>query len=315
MSLALPAGALLTRSPTVAGNIDVHQHLWPPELVEALRRRTSAPRMVGWTLLLDGEPPYHVDPGAHDIAARSRIEHDGGADLVILSLSSPLGIEDLPGEEANQLLRAWHEGVRALPDRFRGWAAVRRRDPDLDELESALLNGFAGLQIPATWLATPAALEHIAPTLDVARRTGRPVLIHPGPVATSAGDVPGWWPAVVDYPAQLHAAWWSWTVAGRALLPGLRICFAAGAGLAPIQHERYTARGGGRVHIDDLTFVDTSSYSRQGLDALIRVLGVDQLVMGSDCPYAEPTDPGLGAAATRAIRSVNPLRLLEGNVA
>lgn len=95
----------------------------------------------------------------------------------------------------------------------------------------------------------------------------------------------------------------------------LRICFAAGAGLAPVHHERFTARGGGQLHIDPLTFVDTSSYSRQGLDSLIRVIGVDQLVLGSDRPYAEPTDPNLGDAATAAIRATNPRRLLEGTAA
>ena len=60
-----------------AGRVDVHQHLWPAELVEALRARTGAPRLDGWTLLLDGEPPYPVEPtdlrgvdlgrGGHDV--------------------------------------------------------------------------------------------------------------------------------------------------------------------------------------------------------------------------------------------------------
>jgi hypothetical protein len=49
-----------------------------------------------------------------------------------------------------------------------------------------------------------------------------------------------------------------------------------------------------------------------GLDSLVRVLGVDALVLGSDRPYTEPTDPGLGAAASHAVRVVNPHRLLQG---
>ena len=63
---------------------------------------------------------------------------------------------------------------------------------------------------------------------------------------------------------------------------------------------------------DPDTFVDTSSYGRVGLDSLVRVLGIDALVLGSDRPYAEPTDPGLGAAATHAVRVANPRRLLQG---
>ena len=42
--------------------IDVHQHLWPAQLLEALRARRRAPRLRGWTLELEGEPEYRVDP-------------------------------------------------------------------------------------------------------------------------------------------------------------------------------------------------------------------------------------------------------------
>ena len=146
------------------------------------------------------------------------------------------------------------------------------------------------------------------------------MFVHPGPVAGRAGDgagaeterLPSWWAAVVDYPSQLQAAWWSWQAVGRQLLPDLRICFAAGAGLGPVHHERFLARGGRPLVSDPGVFVDTSSYSRQGLDSLIRVLGIDPIVIGSDRPYGEPAEPDLGDAAALALRHTNPLRLLEG---
>jgi hypothetical protein len=117
---------------------------------------------------------------------------------------------------------------------------------------------------------------------------------------------------VVDYPSQLQAAWWSWQSVGRQLLPDLRICFAAGAGLGPVHHERFLARGGRPLVSDPGVFVDTSSYSRQGLDSLIRALGIDPIVIGSDRPYGEAAEPDLGDAAALALRHTNPLRLLEG---
>jgi len=95
----------------------------------------------------------------------------------------------------------------------------------------------------------------------------------------------------------------------------LRLLFAAGAGLAPVHHERHVARGGDRPIIDRDVFVDTSSYGPQALDALVRVLGIDVLALGSDRPYAEPLARLLGDAATHAIRSTNPRRLLAGDVA
>jgi predicted TIM-barrel fold metal-dependent hydrolase len=300
------------------GPVDVHQHLWPPGFVEQLRRRTTAPRMCGWTLYLPGEPPYDVCASDHDVAARAARARADAA-LVLVSLSSPLGLEDLPGDDGAELLRVWHKEAADLPAPFASWAAASRVEPDRIELGRAFDQGFRGLQVPATWLATPQDLESVAELLAVAESHGRPVLVHPGAapaVPASAPSLPAWWPALVPYVAQMHAAWWTWHVAGRALLPDLRICFAAGAGLAPIQHERLAARGGrltgpGRP-LDPNVFVDTSSYGPQAVDALVRVLGIDALVLGSDRPYADPMTFGLGEAAHRAITCTNPIRLLEG---
>jgi hypothetical protein len=291
--------------------IDIHQHLWPPELVEALRSRTAAPRLAGWTLLLDGEPPYRVAPADHDPASRRALDEG----RIVLGLSSPLGIEDLPADEGRVLLDAWHSGARALRPDFDAWASASRDNADLEDLRAQLDDGFVGLQIPATWLSGPAAVEQLAPVLDILTALDRPVFVHPGPVVAPVkpdSENPGWWSAVVDYPAQLVTAWWSWYVAGRTLFPRLRICFSAGAGLAPVHHERFVARSGRPFAIDPATFVETSSYSRQGVDSLIRVLGVDAIVIGSDRPYAQPYEPDMGDAARYAFRTINPLRLLEG---
>ena len=300
--------------------IDVHQHLWPGELLEALRARREAPRLEGWTLILGGEPPFDVHPADHDPAGR-RAQDDG---RVVLGLSSPLGIEDLPVAAAEPLLEAWHQGVARLGGQFDAWASVNHSEPDLDGLRIRLADGFVGLQISALQLATPGTLERSAGILRVCESAGKPVFVHPGPVAGPAGEVrrsaaaaanerlPSWWAAVVEYPSQLQAAWWAWQAAGRQLLPDLRICFAAGAGLGPIHHERFLARGGRPLVSDPGVFVDTSSYSRQGLDSLIRALGIDPIVIGSDRPYGTPAEPDLGEAAALAMRHTNPLRLLEG---
>jgi hypothetical protein len=294
--------------------IDVHQHLWPPALVDALRARSAPPALRGWTLHLEGEPPYEVRAFDHDV--HSRVELLDDDQLAVVSLSGPLGLEDLPAPEAEPLLDAWHSGAAQLPERFAAWAAIGWMEPDLEGLAERL-DAFVGLQVPATWLGSPAALEKLAPVLEVCQRADRAVLVHPGPVTSSAGPgasaaaLPGWWPAVVDYPAQMQAAWWAWHEAGRSLLPTLRIGFVAGAGLAPLHHERLVARGG-RFAVDPGVFVETSSYGPQAVDALIRVLGIDPIVRGSDHPYAQPSAFGFGAAADRAIDVRNPRRFLYG---
>lgn len=292
--------------------IDCHQHLWPPAFVNALRDRTSAPRLDGWTLIIDGESPYRVDKVAHDIEVRRSQETREGKDQVLLSLSSPLGIEQLPFEDARRLIYVWHESALQLGDPFRVWAATPIVEFDLEGLTEILREErVAGLQLPATAMGTPSAIRHMKPLLDILEAADRPLLIHPGPAAT-AEDTPSWWPALVPYVSQLHASWLAWHAVGRERHPRLRIAFVALAGLAPLHHERLVARGGQFGAVDPQVYYETSSYGTRAIDAIIRVVGVDPLVHGSDRPYADPQDPGLGHAFAHALFSANPKHLLKG---
>ncbi|MGW3815914.1 amidohydrolase family protein [Streptomyces sp. NPDC005046] len=292
--------------------IDVHQHIWPPDFVELLRARTAPPHLVGWTLHLEGEPPYEVDAAGHDVDARTRLAIADGLDLALVSLSSPLGIEHLPPTEALPLLNAFHEGALALPAPFGVWASPCLSEPDPGAVERDLRRGFVGLQLPATALLDAAGLRACAPFLDLLTRLDKPLFVHPG-AAPPVLRAPHWWAALVPYQQQLHGAWFAFRAFGRARHPGLRVCFAALAGLAPLHGERLAARGGGRGEVDFDVFYDTSSYGTRAVDALVRAVGIDVVVSGSDRPYAPPVIPDLGAdAAVHALRTVNPARLLHG---
>ena len=293
--------------------IDCHQHLWPPRLLDALRRRTAYPYLRDWTLHLPGEPPYAVDPGAHDVGRRRARELAEGREQVLVSLSSPLGVEHLSADEGAELIDIWHESALELPEPFRVWAAASVTEPDPGALSKVLgQDRIAGLQLPATALGDPAGLARMAPLLDEAERAGKPVLVHPGPAPACPPGLPSWWPALVPYVSQLHQSWTAWHVAGRHRHPGLRIAFVALAGLAPLHHERLAARGGALGPLDPYVYYETSSYGTRAIDALVRVVGVDPIVHGSDRPYAEPLDPGLGAAFTHAVFTANPRHLLTG---
>jgi hypothetical protein len=64
--------------------------------------------------------------------------------------------------------------------------------------------------------------------------------------------------------------------------------------------------------VDRDAFVETSSYGPLAVGATVRALGTEVVVRGSDAPYAEPGDPGLGDEGNRAIGAENPARLLGG---
>lgn len=291
--------------------IDVHQHLWPPPLIEALRARRRPPRLRGWILEVPGEPDYPVSPGDHDADERRALAAADGLALALVSLSSALGIEALAPAEGSELLAAYHEGALALPSPFGAWAAACLTDVDGSALERRLDEGFVGLQLPATALLDAAGYANAAPLLDVLGRRGRPLFIHPGPAGGHPTGAPGWWSALVPYVQQMHAAWFALRVYGRPAHPELRVCFGMLAGLAPLHGERLLARGGERTNLDPNVFLDISSYGTRAVDATVRVLGVDVLVNGSDRPYAAPTVPELGDSVVAALRGPNPLRLIN----
>jgi 6-methylsalicylate decarboxylase len=288
--------------------IDVHQHLWPEPFLAALRGRRKPPRLDGWELQLPGQPPYRIDPAHHDVEARAAQAVADGDTLVCVAPSAALGLDRLPPAEAEELAAVWLASALALPPPFRAFAMPTAPSA----LERALAAGAIGLEVGADLLAAPGGLERLAPLLAVLNAAGRPLLVHPGPPGIEdATGRPAWWAPVVPYVAQLNAAWWAWAEAGRARFPRLPVCFAALAGLGPLHGERQRARGGAAGKVDNLTFVETSTYGTLAVDAVVRVLGIDVVCRGSDRPYAVPVQPRLGSeAALNAIRSANPGRLL-----
>ena len=299
-------------------HVDIHQHVWPDALIEELRRRSQPPRLDGWTLLTSGEPPFAVNPADHDAGRRAAQAAGDGVGLVVIGLSSPLGIEYLAPEDAEPLLDAYHHGVAELSAPFAGWAAACLAAIDAPGLAKQLDRGFVGLQLPATAVADESGYRWCSPLLDVLAERDLPLFIHPGPAPCAGTGAPAWWAALVSYVQQLHAAWFAFRAYGRPAYPRLRVCFTALAGLGPLHGERLAARGGAdplaRGVVDPRIFVETSSYGSRAVDSVLRVLGVDMLVFGSDRPYAQPhPDLGLGDAARHAIRVTNPARLLQGD--
>jgi 6-methylsalicylate decarboxylase len=305
--------------------IDVHQHLLGAPLVAELARRRRPPALVrrrgGWTFRVAGEPHSVLSIEATDVELRRAELRRDGVDRALVALSGALGIETLPGEEAAPLLAAHQRGVEALPARFGGWGAVQLEAPAPADVDASIARGAAGLSLPATALATPAALERVGPLLERLELHDAPLFVHPGPVASGGAcgtgasaphALPPWWPALTDYVAQMQAAWLAFLHAGRRAHPRLRVLFAMLAGGAPLQLERLAARGGpvAAVH-DPLLFYDTSSYGPRALRAAIAVVGPAQLVHGSDRPVVEPLVPPGDTALGHALLRVNPSRLLH----
>jgi predicted TIM-barrel fold metal-dependent hydrolase len=282
--------------------IDVHQHIWTESLIDALARRECLPfvrRSDGLTVLHSAdEHPYLIEVEAEAPERRAALVRSDGLDLALIAISSPIGIEALPRDEALELIEAHLAGVSALGEEFARWGPLTLERPEPDDVDRLLTRGCMGVSLPAGALGSYDALDAHGPILERIARSGAPLLIHPGrslgqPACRLSLSEPLWWRALTDYVAQMQAAWLTFAGLGRREHPALRIVFPMLAGGAPLLSERLAARGGPAIELrDPLTFYDCSSYGPAAVGAMAERVGAGQLVYGSDRPVVEPVDSG-----------------------
>jgi hypothetical protein len=284
--------------------VDVHQHLWPDPFVEALSRRTEPPRLDGSSLEVAGEEAVEIDLAAHGMEERLALLDRCEIDVAVISLPPTLGIGALAESERAELVDVYEREILELS------AASGGRLVPL--AAGGAVDGFAGICIGAPELLD---LEAIAELLDTLERRGAFLFVHPG-AANSPPGKPAWWPAVVEYTAQMQAAYAAWLAEGAERWPNLKVVFAILAGGGPFQLERLQSRGvPGRGIMHDNVFFETASYGRRALELCLATFGVSQLLYGSDAPVIDPLPTleavrGFGDAVAEALCEQNPSRLL-----
>ncbi len=287
--------------------IDVHQHIWTDPLVQALASRNELPFVRsenGLTVLyLAGERPYVIDLASEDPARRASLVERDGLDRALVCLSSPLGIEWLVREQALVLIDAYLEGALSLDEPFGVWGSIALDHADPHDVDRALDQGCVGVSLPAGALGSIEGISSLRPVLACLEAHDAALLVHPGPrlgngatrvVGESSLCDPLWWPALTGYVAGMQAAWLAFLAAGRPRHPRLRVVFSMLAGLAPLHAERLSSRGGPcRPLPDPLVFYETSSYGPAAVGAIGEIVGVEQLLYGSDRPVVEPGELGM----------------------
>lgn len=286
-----------------ARTVDLHQHLLPAPFIDVLRRRASAPRIVGAELELT-EGRFAFDASEHDLEARLALLDREGTDVAVLSLQSTLGHDSLPAVERAELVAAWDEGIADV---------VATSSGRLVALASgATRPGFVGSCVGSDAFLDPDVLE---PALESVRRDGGFVFVHPsgGPVPHGAAS---WWGALAIYTAQMQAAYLAWLAHWQDRWPDISIVFAILAGGGPFQLERLDSRGTDvRSVLHRNVFFDTASYGRRALELCVETYGVEQVVYGSDLPVIDPEPTrrairGFGESVETLIRCDNPTRFL-----
>jgi predicted TIM-barrel fold metal-dependent hydrolase len=282
---------------------DMHQHLWPESLVEALAARTSPPLLRDTTLVVE-EGSFEIAKDAYGPVACIENLDRAGIDVAVVSCPPTLGIDTLDSEEAETLRDAYHEGMRAAVEASRG----RLLALSMGRAE----DGFVGAIVGADELMD---LDAIAPVLDELERRGAFVMVHPG-TARPPVSAPPWWAAAVDYTAQMQRAYAAWLAHGVERWPDLRIVFSILAGGAPFQLERMQARGFDiGPSLSPTIYLEASSYGRRALELCLATFGARQILFGSDSPVIDSRLTldhvrSFGQAAVKALCEENPAELL-----
>jgi predicted TIM-barrel fold metal-dependent hydrolase len=268
---------------------DVHQHVWPGRVVEVLRRRRQPPLLDG-DVLITPEGRFPVDVGAALPKRRLELLAQRGVDVALVSLQPTL-------EPSEDVIEAYHEALAELGEpQLRPLAYAEARE------------ACAGAVVSARAVRD---LDALAPLLAELEQRSQLLFVHPG-AARPVPGAPAWWAPVVDYTAQMQAAYATWLAQGAARWPRLRVLFALLAGGAPFQLERLAPRGVGlREAVAADVYLDTSSYGPRALEFCLSVYGVDRLVHGSDAPVL---DPATSLDAVRKFGDNVATALFETNV-
>jgi aminocarboxymuconate-semialdehyde decarboxylase len=298
--------------------IDVHTHILPREIPRWREKfgyggfitldhyKPCCARMVRD----DGTAFRDIDENCWN--AEKRIEEcdDAGVNVQVLSTVPVMfsyWAEPADGAEIARFLNDHiAEVVSDFPMRFVGLGTVPMQDSSLanKELERCKQIGLVGVQIGTNVnqlnLGEPQFFEFFA----ACERLGMAVFVHPWDMMGERDMQKYWLPWLVGMPAEVSRAICSLVFSGTLeRLPNLRICFAHGGGAFPatigrIEHgfnvrpDLFTDNPHSpRKYLSKMYF-DSLVHEPAKLDYLIKLVGADQVMLGSDYPFplgeAEP---------------------------
>jgi predicted TIM-barrel fold metal-dependent hydrolase len=291
--------------------IDMHAHWRPADLADALRARTTEPRIVRSADRVEvvktrmGEEPLATAFDDVDLHL-ARMDRQGVSTSVLSLLGSFCWIEAQPLDVSVPLCRLVNDGFsrfcREHEGRFVAYAALPLVDVSAAaaELERALgLPGIVGAQVPGNAFLTRRDAEAMRPVLEVANRHRAIVFIHHGP---RPGDA---YPRVaadtdnarrrngtLDMQASLSSVMVTLCLTDYlAAYPDARIHVHNLGGNIPYEVERMDHRSLLDTPKEELpsarfrrskVYVDCNSFGPGAIEAAVRLYGADRIVCGTD---------------------------------
>lgn len=176
--------------------VDMHSHWMPEALVEALRRRSEAPRVAtgedGREYLYSSFTPTLM-PGRDDIQARIAAMDRNNVRTAVLSLTGVYSIERLPIADALPLCRIYNDAVSQAcaqyPGRLYAFAAMPCSDMGamVSEFERVMqLPGIVGGLLQGDGFLSKKRAEMYRPLFEAANKMGAVFLVHYGKLPNDA---------------------------------------------------------------------------------------------------------------------------------
>ncbi len=287
--------------------IDFHNHYYPLEYVEALRK---GPGRI--TVTVDGQrnPVLHspgdkniVVRGHRDIAHRQDVLDTAGIDRQVLTFTAPGTVLEEP-ERAGALAQTVNDALARVvterPQRFSALATLPLNDPQASvvELERAMNElGFGGAMVFGNVNGVALADRRFWPLYELASATGAVMYIHPTYPLGVEAMTEYWLMPLVGFPFDTTLAAATLVFSGVVeRFPGIRWVLAHLGGAIPYMAERldrgYYAFSECRKEIGRPPsaylrefYYDTVNFDLRALELAIAFVGVDRLLAGSDYPH------------------------------
>jgi aminocarboxymuconate-semialdehyde decarboxylase len=316
--------------------VDVHNHFYPPEYIEALK---SGDSVVTVKMDSDGNPEIHYPgdynvavPGHRDIVYRQGVLEKEGVDTQVITLTTPGTHVENPATAirlATLVNDAFAKIVAERSPRFATLATLPLNDPaaSVKEFKRATEQlKFPGAMLFSNVNGVALADKRYWPLYEVANDKGAILHIHP----TNPHDV-----------SQMEEYWlmplvgflFDTTVAAAHLVysgvaeryPNIKWVLGHLGGGIPYLAERldrgYEAFKECRVNIKrppstylKTWYYDTVNFDKNALEFAITFCGVEHILAGSDYPHAIGSIPKMKTAlSSLAISDADKAKIFGGN--
>ncbi|MGH7677176.1 MAG: amidohydrolase family protein, partial [Gemmatimonadaceae bacterium] len=316
--------------------IDVHNHFYPPEYLEALRSGNSVVRV---TMDAKGNPHIHYPgdynvavAGHRDIAYRQGVLEKEGVDTQVITLTTPGTHVESPEyawKLASLVNDAFARVIAERGPRFAALATLPLNDPKASVKE--LRRAMDELELPGAMLfsnvnGVALADQRFWPLYELANDKGAVLHIHPtSPVGVEA-MTEFWLMPLVGFLMDTTLAAAHLVFSGvPERFPKIKWVLGHLGGAVPYMAERFDrgfhAFAECRVNIKrppseylKTWYYDTVNFDRNALELAIKFAGADHILAGSDYPHQIGSIPSMLAALRGLpISDADKAKILGGN--